>query len=202
MVAVLFLSTLVYCGLLSWLASRRFPPLLTRLGTVLGVAGFVALAGATIGRHPAYVFPMMICPFLLLPFLTRALEVWLHAAGRITLGVDRMKPVRTYDLAEKAVHDQNIDEAIRLYREVYAPRDPNDPVPHFRVAELLLRQGRRGEAAVEFQTAARLFEDPQNALIAAFRAADLMADPKPWLQSLRPRFSGKFLEMLEARIRS
>ena len=197
-----------YAIALSWLAWRRAGPLRTATGCALGGIGFLLLAGAALAfTPPAFLtlggFVLAPAAFLLLPFLVRALGAAVDAARDASLGLDRMKPVRTYDLAEKAAVERRDDEAIRLYREVYLAKDPADPVPRLRIADLLARNGRRAEAAAELRAAALLIEDIDQVLVAAFRAADLdPAGAAAWLASLRPRAADpKKRELLEARIR-
>jgi hypothetical protein len=193
---------------LSWLAWRRVGPLRTATGCVAGAAAFFLLAGGALAfTPPAFLtlggFVLVPAALLLVPFLVRALEAWVDAARRASLGLDRMRPVRTYDLAEKAAVERRDDEAIRLYREVYLARDPEDPVPRLRVADLLARNGRRAEAAGELREAAARIADVDERLVAAFRAADLdPAGAATWLAALRPRVADPTKrELLEARIR-
>jgi len=193
---------------LSWLAWRRAGPLRTATGCALGGIGFSLLAGAAlVFTPPTFLtlggFVLVPAAILLIPFFVRAIEAGTDAARRASLGLDRLKPVRTYDLAEKAAVERRDDEAIRLYREVYLAKDPADPVPRLRIADLLARNGRRAGAAAELRAAVPLIEDIDQALVAAFRAADLdPAGAAAWLASLRPRAADpKKRELLEARIR-
>jgi hypothetical protein len=198
-----------YAGALSWLAWRRWPPLATPLGTALGALGFGLLVLATnlssprIGLTSISVFLLLPAVLVIIPFAIRAAETATDTVRRAAMGLDRMKPVRTYDLAEKAAAERRDDEAVRLYREVYLAKDPADPVPRLRIADLLLRGGRRAEAATELRAAVPLIEDIDQALVTAFRVADLdPAGSAAWLASLRPRVADpRKRELLEARIR-
>jgi hypothetical protein len=117
--------------------------------------------------------------------------------------VGPLRSVTGYDLAEKAAVERRDDEAIRLYREVYLAKDPADPVPRLRIADLLARKGRRAESAAELRAAVPLLEDIDQALVTAFRAADLdPAGAAAFLASLRPRAADPAKRvLLEARIR-
>jgi tetratricopeptide (TPR) repeat protein len=191
---VLLVGFIGYCAIMSWLAIRRAGPLTTVPGTLAGVAVFVSLMGATMAAAlresaaPAEALikgAILILPSALFaPFVIRCIDVWQEATRRSALSLDRIKPVRTYDLAEKSLHEGDLEEAIRLYREIYMERDPADPIPHLRVAELQLKRGRRDEARESFMAAAERFEDPQSRVISALRAAELMSDPGPYLRSI------------------
>jgi hypothetical protein len=206
---ILFVFVYLYAGALSWLAWRRWPPLATAAGTMLGALGFGLLVLATnlasprIGATSISAFLLLPAVLVILPFGIRAVETWVDTIRRSAMGLDRMRPVRTYDLAEKAAAERRDDEAIRLYREVYLARDPQDPAPYLRIADLLVRGGRRAEAAAELRAAVPLIEETEPALVEAFRAADLdPAGAAAWLASLRPRVADpRKRELLEARIR-
>jgi hypothetical protein len=203
----LFVLTYACAVALSWLAWRRFAPLRTVTGCLCAAALFFVLAVAAVLRSPPEFltlggFAVAPAVLLLVPFLVRAVEVWVDAIRNAAQGLDGMKAVRTYDLAEKAAVERRDDEAIRLYREVYLAKDPADPVPRLRIADLLLRNGRKAEAAGELRAALPHIADVDEMLVAAFRAADLEpAGAAAWLASLRPRVADpKKQALLEARI--
>lgn len=203
MMELFFLAWLAYTALLSWVAWRRLlPPLLTPLGTLIGLWGYFVLMVLTVSHGFALTsFAMMPFASLVLPFLIRCVEVWFSAVHRWAHGVDAMKPVRTYDLAEKAEREQDLDEAIRCYRDVYAVRDPTDPVPHLRLGELWIRRGDRAQGVAALRRGAELSDNIEQTLIAAFRAAEFMSDPAPYLASLRERATdARHRTLLENRI--
>ncbi len=191
-----------YCGALSLLARSDRPFLQHSLFHAASVALYLALAttvaGAFIGipaAHPLMTVPAFVlvlvfgvligfryCSFLLSEYMDR-----IHASAT---GISGMKVQKTYDVAEKAEHEGDLERAMALYVEEEA-RDPKDPEPPRRRAELHLRRGEKAEALECFRRALGRVEAPEPKATLAFRLADLLE------REARPSEAREVLQALE-----
>jgi len=108
------------------------------------------------------------------PFVWTTIPIVFDAIRSTAVSDNQIRPLLTYDRAEKAEVERRHEEAISIYRTEYQPRDPKDPVPRVRVAALLETLGRRAEAVEELRAALPLIEDEENRAIQAAHASDLL----------------------------
>jgi len=175
----------VLCLVLDFLSLQRFEFFRHAGLRLLGVAVFVGVwagalslaaseakgHGAAIGVAFAYLILPAICAG---PFVWTTIPIVFDAIRTSATSEDRIKPLLTYDLAEKAEVEHRFEEAVEIYRREYLLRDPRDPVPRIRVGGLLERLGRPAEAVEEIRSALPLLEDPEQRALQAARAADLL----------------------------
>lgn len=174
-----------YCGAMSLLARSERPFLQHSLFHAASVAVYLALATTVAGTFigiegahplmtvPAFVLVLMAgvvigfryCAFLVSEYMDR-----IHASAT---GISGMTVQKTFDVAEKAEHEGDLDRAMALYAEEEA-RDPKDPEPPRRRAELHLRRGEKAEALECFRRALGRVEAPEPKATLAFRLADLL----------------------------
>lgn len=172
-----------YGGALSLLARRDWAPLRFKVVQAGAIAGFFGLfflavwtlsSGST-SRELLLMFPILLvglgCAFRFVPYV---IGEWFESARRSVIGLDSMTVAKTYDLAEKAERDRNLDEAIRLYR-AEAERDPRDAEAWRRIGEIEVKRGRPQEALAPFRTALSRLREPEPKTTLAFRLADLLA---------------------------
>lgn len=174
-----------YCGAMSLLARSERPFLQHSLFHAASVAVYLALATTVAGTFigikgahplmtvPAFVLVLMAgvvigfryCSFLISEYMDR-----IHASAT---GISGMTVQKTYDVAEKAEHEGDLDRAMALYAEEEA-RDPKDPEPPRRRAELHLRRGESALALECLRRALGRVEAPEPRATLAFRLADLL----------------------------
>jgi hypothetical protein len=109
----------------------------------------------------------------LTPFIWTTIPIVVEAIRGSALGEDRIKPVLTYDLAEKAEAEGDLEEALRIYRETYLPRDPEEATPRIRIADLLDRLGRHEDAVRELRTVLPLIQEEEQRALHGVRAVEI-----------------------------
>jgi len=175
----------LYCGLLSAAARSERPVLQHSLFHAGSVAVYLALAttvaGAFIGikgAHPLMTVPAFVMVLIIgvligfryVSFLISEYMDRLHASAT---GISTMKVQKTYDLAEKAEHEGDLDRAMALYGAEEA-HDPQDPEPPRRLAELHWKRGEKEPAFGAFRRAILRVRAPESRSTLAFRLADLL----------------------------
>jgi len=172
-----------YCGSMSLLARTDRPlvqNVLFQMSTAVlycslagGVAWTFIQAGPPLMTVPAFVLVIIFGVLLGYRYLAFLISETFDRVHSAATGIAHMKIEKTYDVAEKAEHDGDVERALGLYREESA-RDPEDPEPLRRMAELELRRGAVREGldllrrALDRVTAA----EPRSTL--AFRLTDLL----------------------------
>lgn len=174
-----------YCGVLSAAARSERPFLQSSLFHAGSVAVYLALAttvaGAFVGikgAHPVMTVPAFVLVlifgvligFRYVSFLISEYMDRLHASAT---GISTMKVQKTYDLAEKAEHEGDPERAMALYGAEEA-RDPLDPEPPRRLAELHWKRGEKEPAFAAFRRALQQVQAPEARSTLAFRLADLL----------------------------
>jgi tetratricopeptide (TPR) repeat protein len=175
----------LYCGVMSSLSRSERPLLQNSLFHAASVALYLALATAVAGAfigikgsHPLMTVPAFVLVlifgvgigFRYVSFLLSEYMDRIHASAT---GVSGMKIQKTYDRAEKAEHEGDLAGAMALYGEEEA-RDPLDPEPPRRLAELHWKRGDRESAFSAFRRALLRVEAPEARSTLAFRLADLL----------------------------
>ncbi len=171
-----------YAGALSVAARRDWPPLGRKPVQYLAILGFFGsyflmtwLMHSDAGA-PAVIFavPVLLVGMgLAYRFITFLIGDWFETVHRVATGLDRMRVPKTYDLAEKAEREQDLETAIRLYREE-GGRDVADPEPWRRIGEIEVRRGRAEEAAPAFRRALIGLREPEARVTTSFRLADIL----------------------------
>ncbi|HXX94258.1 MAG TPA: hypothetical protein VEN81_11540 [Planctomycetota bacterium] len=174
----------MYCAGMSLLAKSDRPPLQSSLVQLLSIVLYVALAGAVAwaflhAGHPLITMPALVLVYIFGVLLgVRYLGVLigdaverLHSAAT---GVGTMKIPPSYDKAEKAEHEGDLDRALGLYAE-QASLHPEDPEPLRRMGELQLRKGRVPEGLELLRRAFAGVVEPEPRSTLAFRLSDLLA---------------------------
>lgn len=110
------------------------------------------------------------------PVIANILGSYLVGAARWMSGINNIRVSKTYEKAEAAEKDGDLEKAAGIYRQELND-DPEDPTAHRRLAELLLELERTEEAIAEFEKA-RVFleEDKDNWCNVTFRLAEVIAD--------------------------
>lgn len=101
-----------------------------------------------------------------------------NTLGRITrsaLSLDDLPRKPGFSQAQALAAKGNVDEALRLYREV-AAEFPEDPDPQRYMAELLLKHGCVDEALAAFRRAQELSPDPEQKAVFLFSIAETLVD--------------------------
>lgn len=132
-------------------------------------------AGLEHGVSPFVAFPVMAMAALtFVPYGVLMFGNSLSDAKRWLFSEDQVRIVKTYDQAEAAEKRHDWERATELYaREVDA--DPTDLEARRRLAEVLIRRGRPGEAAAQISALLPQVGDPEMRLNLGFRLADLHA---------------------------
>jgi hypothetical protein len=211
--AILFWA---YCGILGVLVKRDPPFLQNGFVQLSSIMGYFLLAGAVAWTfvhtgHPLVTVPGFVLVLFLgvglgyryLAFLIHEGVDRLHAAST---GIDQMTVRKTYDRAEKARREGDLDRAVDLYREE-AARDPADPEPHQRMAEIDLGRGRIPAALEGFRQALARMEKGEAEVTLAFRLSDLLEkegntrESRQILEGIERKFEGtKFAEYARERL--
>ena len=196
--AVAFLAC---AGLLSSAARHNASFLGSKLVQILAIGVFFGLlypVAQAVG--PLLVIPVAFAGLLLgLPFLLFLIGEWFDTAARSVTGIESMKVLPTYDVAEKAEREGRLDDALALYREA-ASLHPADPEARRRIGELLLSKGEVAAAFEAFITALAGIAEPEPYSTLAFRVADLEArggrrdDARRRLEEVARRYPGTRFE--------
>jgi hypothetical protein len=178
--AILFWA---YCGGMSLLATSDRPLLQTALFQLSSVVLYCALASGVAWTFIQAGHPLMTVPAFVLVLIFGVLLGYRYLAFLIgetfdrfhsaATGIGNMKVRKTYDVAEKAEHDGDVELALGLYRDE-AARDPGDPEPLRRMAELEVRRGAVGEGLELLRRALAQVSDAEPRSTLAFRLADLL----------------------------
>ena len=175
----------LYCGVLSAAARSERPFLQNSLLHAGSVAVYLALATTVAGTfigirgaHPLMTVPAFVMVlifgvligFRYVSFLISEYMDRLHASAT---GISTMKVQKTYDQAEKAEHEGDLDRALALYGAEEA-RDPQDPEPPRRQAELHWKRGEKDPAFAAFRRALLRVLAPEARSTLVFRLADLL----------------------------
>jgi len=156
-------------------ARLRLVGLTVLIAAWAGALGFAASQAQSHAAAVGVAFAYLILPAILAgPFVWTTIPILVDAIRTSATSEDRIKPVLTYDLAERAEVERRFEEAVGIYRREYQLRDPRDPVPRIRVGALLEKLGRPAEAVEELCAALPLIEDPEMRGIQASHAADLL----------------------------
>jgi hypothetical protein len=100
---------------------------------------------------------------LLIPWVWHVLGLAAHEAGQAALGVESMTVRRTYDAAEKLMHERKFEEAERAFLSE-AEKEPEDPQPLRRAGDAALAAGRAEIAVGHFRrTLSRIRSDEDRA---------------------------------------
>lgn len=175
----------LYCGVMGVMARSERPFVQNSLFHAGSVLVYVVLATAVAGLfiripngHPLMTVPAFVMVLIIGVLL--GYRYWAYLIGEYmdrlhasATGITTMKVQKTYDVADKADHEGDLDRAMALYAEE-AARDPKDPEPLRRMAELHLRRGRAAEAFECFRRALPLVSEPEPKSTLAFRLADLL----------------------------
>ncbi|MBI2900982.1 MAG: hypothetical protein HYY17_12420 [Planctomycetes bacterium] len=171
-----------FAGALSVLSRLDWPPLRVKSVQAGAIAGFFALffvavwaLRSSVGQLALlFSFGIMlggiVCGFAFFPYLIRD---WFDTAHRWATGIDQMKVAKSYDRAEAAERDREWDAAVRLYREEVA-RDPADPEPWRRIAEIEVRRDRTEASAAPYREALARLREPEPKATLAFRFSDVL----------------------------
>ena len=199
--AAFAVAFLAYAGLLSLAARRNAAVLGSTPVQVLSIVVFFGLlypVAQAVG--PLLVIPLAFAGLLLgFPYLWFLIGEWFDTAARSASGVESMKVLPTYDLAEKAEREGRLDDALALYREK-ASLHPAEPEPRRRIGELLLSKGEIPAALDAFNAALAGIAEPEPYSTLAFRVADLEAregrrdDARRRLAEVARRFPGTRFE--------
>lgn len=175
--ALLFLF---YAGLLSYAAAKDWDPLhrkaIQALALLLFFSAYFLTAWLIVSAGgPVFLsFPILIvgacCAFRFLGFLVGD---WFERVHRAATGLEKITVAKSYDLAEKAEREHDFDGAVRLYREE-GGRDPGDPEPWRRIAEIEMKRGRAEEAVPAFRRALVCLREPEAKVTTSFRLADVL----------------------------
>jgi tetratricopeptide (TPR) repeat protein len=182
MVAVVFW---VYCGMMSLVARSERAFLQSSAVHAVSVAAYLALAasvaGTCIGIRGAH--PIMTVPAFALilivgvvlghRYVAFLIAEYMDRAHASLTGISGMTVKKTYDVAEKAEHEGDLDRALSLYADE-AAKDPADAEPPRRMGEIHLRRGKVSEAIEHFRRALPLVREPDPHSTLAFRLADLL----------------------------
>jgi len=173
---------LFLAGLLSYAGGKDWPPLHRKPLQFAALAGFFGLWFLTIWlfRSETGVLALLfMLPILFVGvglayrFLRFLIGDWFETAHRFGIGLDRMTIEKSYDRAEKAERERDLEGAIRLYREETG-RDPADPEPWRRIGEIEVRRGRMEHAVEPLRAALTRLHEPEPRATAAFRLADVL----------------------------
>lgn len=208
----------LYCGVMSLLAREDDRPLLQSPAFHLGSAALfvllMSLSAYSIVRtgHPLVTVPAATLVIIFgvlfgLRYWTMMFGEYIERAHAAALGVGNMKVRKTYDKAEKAEREGDLEGALGLYQGE-AAQDPSDPEPLRRMAEIRVRQGDLDRAAPLFRAALPLVESPEDRTTLAFRLSDLLVradrrdEARRVLEELAGQVPGtRWAEYAEARLK-
>ena len=201
------LSTFVFwtvCGVLSKLSREDRAYIDTPVFVISGVVAlFIAFALLTGGASAAASgLPPLgaglvlagIIPgiFLLAPWLFHVLGLAANTVQHEALGIESMKVQRTYDAAEKLMHDAKYDEAERAFLEE-AERELHDPVPLRRAGDAAIAMKRFDVAVGHFRRALERMETAEDRVMLVIRVSEIqqsklgnVPDARRTLQDLLP----------------
>lgn len=208
----------LYCGGMAALSRSERPFLQNSLFHAASVAAYVGLATAVAGTFIRLGHPLMTVPAFVMILIFGALigfRYWsflvseymdrIHASAT---GISTMRVQKTYDVADKAEHGGELDRAMALYAEE-AARDPKDPEPLRRMAEIHLRRASPAAALDCLRRALPLVEDPEPKSTLAFRLADLLEregrreEARSILQALEEELAGtRFAQFARDRLKA
>ena len=181
-----------YVGAL-WLFVRSDNPLRDKAGVNwLLFAGFWLLAAVVVvsvrdvtgtvrAENPGGAVGLGIALCILILGILLAVPFWMHLlhlladAGvkSVLVNAAHMTVEKTFDLADKAEHDKQYDEAIKLYL-LAATEAPEEPEPWRRAGEAAWKKGSRDEAIDYLRRALIRTASPEDVASLAFRVAELL----------------------------
>jgi len=97
------------------------------------------------------------------------------AMGRWLMSYDKIPELKTYDLAEAAVKNEQYDRAVRLYRKKIS-EDPDDIEAYRRLAEVLVKKEWLEDAVTVFQAGMNRADTARDRCRMAFRLAEVLHD--------------------------
>lgn len=109
---------------------------------------------------------------LLIPWLWHVLGMAAHEAGKAAMGIDTMVVRRTYDAAEKLMHDRKFGEAERAFLSE-AEKETEDPQPLRRAGDAALAEGRAEAAVGHFRRALERIELAEDRATLAIRISEI-----------------------------
>jgi len=144
---------------------------------------------------------------LLVPWLWHVLGLAAHEAGRAAMGIDTMVVKRTYDAAEKLMHERKFEEAERAFLDE-AEKEKEDPRPLRRAGDAALAEGRAEAAVGHFRRALERIELAEDRATLAIRISEIQQsklgrkdEARRTLQELLPRLgTTRTAELLRERI--
>jgi len=172
------------CILLSYYSRQDHPfvdtPSFVVAGVVvlfLGFAGLIGGASVPSRGTPAYGALFLLMAFvpglaLLAPWIVHSVGIFTNVAGRAVIGLDQMKVERTYDTAEKLMHERKFDEAERAFL-AGAAVEADDPEPLRRAGEAALAAGRAEGAVGHFHRALPRITSEEDRASLAIRIAEI-----------------------------
>jgi hypothetical protein len=207
----------VFCGTLSVLARREHPVLGHASFQLASVAVYVALGAGVAGTFiqlghplvtvPGFVLVLIAGVVLGLPYFAFLVSEGMDRLHAAATGIDQMTVRKTFDRAEKAEREGDLDGALARYREE-ADRDPRDPEPVRRMAEIDLRAGRVTAALDEFRQALSLLERGEAQVVLSFRLSELLEkegageEARRLLERVEQEYPGtRFAEYAQERLR-
>jgi hypothetical protein len=171
-----------YCGGMSLMA--RGDRAWTQLALVhaLSAAVYFALASSVAFAFVSSGHPLVTVPLFVLilifgtllghPWIALLIGEYFDRFRAVATGTASMKVAKTYDQAQKAEHEGDLDLALRLYGEE-AAADARDPEPLRRMAEIHVQRGQVEEALGLLGRVLGLVKDPELRTTLSFRRADL-----------------------------
>jgi hypothetical protein len=206
------------CGMLSSLSRDDRPYAQTPGFTICGLFVFfpcllAMIWGASLAAdHPLFASLLVIVVIipgviLLLPWLRHAVGQAAEGAGRALLGSDSMPVRRSYDAAERLMHERNFADAEREFL-AGAGAEKEDPEPLRGAGEAALAGGRAKEATGHFRKALLLLKSEEDRASLAIRIAEIeerkLGDPaaaKRTLESVLPDiWPGKWGDYVRERL--
>ena len=196
------------CVFLSSVAQRdrgwSDSPLFLPAGVVILFLGFAAVIGgsaAAAGSTPAT--GAIYAVLAAIPGIALLVPWLMHVAGRVTgaaqrsaLGIDSMKITRTYDAAEKLMHERRYGEAERAFL-AEGDLDAEEPEPLRRAGEAALAAGRAPDAIRHFLRALERKMSDEDRASLGFHVAEIQErdlgrpdEARRLLQILKERLAG------------
>jgi len=150
----------------------------------------------------------MVLVLFYVPFLIFLISHYLTGLWQELMSYTSIKPLKTYSKAEAAAAEGRLEEALEKFKE-YALKDPQDPYPHRRMADINLKLGNLEESILCFKLAAGLTPEEDRKINSYLRICDILTEnthyPKRAIEELeaaKKLFSNqKYRDILEGRIK-
>jgi len=178
----------------------------------LGFSILVGGAGVAVGADRPMGAGLVLAGFvpgvvLLIPWLWHVLGLAAHEAGRAAMGIDTMIVKRTYDAAEKLMHERKFEEAERAFL-AEAEKEIGDPLPLRRAGDAALAEDRPEAAVGHFRRALERIELAEDRATLAIRISEIQQsklgrkdEARRTLQELLPRLgTTRTADLLRERI--